>query len=499
MGNRKCAPTSTAPPGSIYRNGNRLWWSVHLPGTAARASYPLIPGARLQLEAGAAHVEADPGGTRFATADVGIAQTLAWAFWHQAVAAAAGQAAASGTLTLALLVQRFLDWAPTYYRNADGEQTGEADNLRLSCQPISNRWPELPAVEFQVRHLLAYRHYLVTGEWLDAHAPAIATEAMPGVLPFGGTPESTGEDISSPTAPQAPAGATRKGLARSTVNQRISSVQRMFGWACGEAQLLPSHVSLALDLIRPLKRGRSAVRETEPVEPVEDWAVEATLPYLTTVVRAMVQIQRLTGMRSTELCRMTPERIGRMHDGFWVYHCRLHKTRHKKHSDKSIALGPQAQGFLGPLLVGRGPGRPVFSPAESEAERRAARHAERKTPAEQGNGPGTNRQETPEKTAGDAYDRSSYYNAIRYGIRAANKARAAAAAAEGHDTWVPIPHWHPHQLRHNAADSITENADLAAAAAVLGHDTVAMTAHYARNAVDRIKLARAIDVARKMG
>ncbi len=278
----------------------------------------------------------------------------------------------------------------------------------------------------------------------------------------------------------------------------------MFTWAIGEPQLVPPNVAACLDLVKPLKAGRSQARETAAVAPVEDWAVEATLPHLTSVVGAMVQLQRLTGMRSTEICSMTADAIGRLHEDVWIYACRLHKNRHRvrpgRDPVKHIPLGPRAVAILEPLLKGRAPGRHVFSPAESEAKRRTQAHAQRITPANVGNAPGTNRRDEPQKAPGDAYDRLSYYKAVQYGIEAANKARAAQAAAEGRATWIRVPHWHPHQLRHNAAGCLVEeNGDLAAAAAALGHETVRMTEHYAHDVVERIRLAKAIDAARKIG
>ncbi len=51
-----------------------------------------------------------------------------------------------------------------------------------------------------------------------------------------------------------------------------------------------------------LPRGRTGARETEPIGPVEDAVVEATLPHLSRRVRGLVEFQRLTGCRPGEAC-----------------------------------------------------------------------------------------------------------------------------------------------------------------------------------------------------
>jgi hypothetical protein len=77
----------------------------------------------------------------------------------------------------------------------------------------------------------------------------------------------------------------------------------MFKWAVSE-ELVAESVYNALTTVRGLERGRSEARETEPVGPVADSVVEAKLPRLTHTVRAMVQVQRLTGARPGEICLM---------------------------------------------------------------------------------------------------------------------------------------------------------------------------------------------------
>jgi hypothetical protein len=70
----------------------------------------------------------------------------------------------------------------------------------------------------------------------------------------------------------------------------------MFKWGV-ENELVPVEVYQALRAVSGLAKGRSKARETEPVRPVPEEIVEATLPHLNPVVRAMVQFQHPTGWR----------------------------------------------------------------------------------------------------------------------------------------------------------------------------------------------------------
>jgi hypothetical protein len=87
------------------------------------------------------------------------------------------------------------------------------------------------------------------------------------------------------------------GLCRTTVNQRIGCIKRIFKWAASE-ELVPPTVYHGLQSVEGLRRGRSAAREAEPVRPVSDGHVDAVLPFLPPTVVAMVRLHRLTGMRS---------------------------------------------------------------------------------------------------------------------------------------------------------------------------------------------------------
>ncbi|MGC8560909.1 MAG: tyrosine-type recombinase/integrase [Phycisphaerae bacterium] len=284
----------------------------------------------------------------------------------------------------------------------------------------------------------------------------------------------------------------KAGLARVTCNSQTRRIVRMFKWAVSR-ELVPVTVYQALKAVEGLRRGKSAARETEPVKPVAWSTVEATLPFVNSHVAAMIRLQWLTGMRSGEVCRMSMADLD-MSGDLWIYRPRLHKTAALGHA-RIIPLGPQSQDVLRPLLKAASDAC-LFSPADAEAQRRAAAHASRKTPLSCGNRPGSHVRRHPKKRPGVCYSPDSYKGAIDYGIRKANAARAAAlgVAVDELPESERVPHWHPHQLRHAAATRIRKQYGLDAARAVLGHKSLAITEVYAEQ-----DATKAEEVAKSVG
>jgi hypothetical protein len=146
--------------------------------------------------------------------------------------------------------------------------------------------------------------------------------------------------------------------------------------ACDFGPLALKGVRHGLLCIEGLRRGRCGARESQPVKQVDDVVVAATLPFLCPTVRAMVQVQQLTGMRSGELVVMRGVDIDTSSD-VWRYTPQHHKTVHHGHS-RVIAIGPKAQEILKPFLP-EDPSQFVFSPRRARDERNAAKRAARKT------------------------------------------------------------------------------------------------------------------------
>ena len=90
----------------------------------------------------------------------------------------------------------------------------------------------------------------------------------------------------------------------------------------------------------------------------------------------------------------------------------------------------------------------------------------------------------PRKSPGERYTVDSYRRAIEYGIKWANQ-------EPDRDSNRAIAHWHPHQLRHNAATRLRREFGLDVTRAVLGHSSPIVTEVYAE--LDGAKAAEAME------
>jgi integrase len=288
-----------------------------------------------------------------------------------------------------------------------------------------------------------------------------------------------------------------KNLSRSEVNRRVRLVRAVFQWGVGEG-LLPAPVWQGLMAVKGIKRGRSDARETEPVRPVDDAMIDAVVSHLQPVVADMLRLQRLTGMRSGELCIMRPADVDRSASE-WTYTPMTHKTEHHGR-DRVIFFGPRAQAILAPYLT-REPATFCFCPAEAEAQRNAGRSEKRVTPLWESHRRRNiqKRKSGRRRPPGSAYTPESYAKAIdRACVRAypppAPLARVAGetiAAREeriGADGLAEVRAWHkahrfhPHQVRHRAAVEFRKRFGIEVCRALLGHSFAGMADHYAKAA-----------------
>ena len=150
----------------------------------------------------------------------------------------------------------------------------------------------------------------------------------------------------------------------------------MFKWGV-ENELVPVEIYRALAAVAGLRKGRTEARETDPVTPVPDAVVDATLPHLSETIHAMVQIQRQTGCRPGEVCIIRPRDVDISGD-VWCYRPESHKMQHHE-TDRRIYIGPNAQAVLRPWLIRRADTY-CFSPAESRTVFDAERRRNRTTP-----------------------------------------------------------------------------------------------------------------------
>ena len=384
------------------------------------------------------------------------------------------------------LVDQYWVFAQEYHRRADGTQTSESDLIRRALSFVVKLYGEMETREFETAHLEAVQHAMIDhGRW-----------------------------------------------SRKVINKMIGRVKRAFRWGARK-KMVPASVVALLDVVDPVKKGRTKAQERPKVKDVPLPAIEAVLPFLSPQVAAMVQLQLFTGARPGEICIMRGCDI-RMKGKTWTYEPVQHKTLHFEDDERVIHLGPKAQAlvkqFLKPDLTAY-----LFSPAESEAWHRRERRAARRTPHHYDNGPGDNCKRSPKRRPGDHYDENAYHHAI---IRACDVAfpppeplarRCGESKSEWHrrltpeqrrevrrllreqpgmqlpeslrwnrgesrrewmarlsdeqktelKKWRRAHRWKPNQLRHTAATLLREEFGLDAAQAVLGHKLVETTQVYA--------------------
>ena len=362
-------------------------------------------------------------------------------------AGATGTAPAAPDPTVNELILSYLRFADGYYRK-NGRPTKEPALLRLSYRPLREHYGHSLARAFGPLALKAVREAMI-----DAN------------------------------------------ISRAEINRRVGRIIRAFKWAV-ENELVPPSVHHGLRALAGLKRGRTRAKERDPVRPAPEESVEAIRPFVSRQVWAMVELQRLTGMRPGEVCQMRTRDVdtaGRI----WVYTPESHKTEHHGKS-RQVYLGPAAQAVIRPWLRPEGDAC-LFSPREATEERLARRRVGRRTPMTPSQRART-RKARPRKAPGDRYDTRSYAHAVARGcdrafphptlslIRRKDltvEQRAELAA------WRKARGWHPNRLRHNAATLLRKEFGLDTARAVLGHSSTAVTEVYAE--LDQAKAAGAME------
>jgi hypothetical protein len=131
------------------------------------------------------------------------------------------------SLTVGQLCMEFLGFAAEYYRSEDGEPTTELQGFRYSLKPLCEMYRTVSVSEFGPRKLDAVRDGLI-----------------------------------------------KRGLARSTINQTVGRIKRVFRWGVSR-ELVRSEILASLSALDGLKAGRSRAVEPPPVEPVLEEHVEA--------------------------------------------------------------------------------------------------------------------------------------------------------------------------------------------------------------------------------
>ena len=167
-------------------------------------------------------------------------------------------------LTLADVVARYLEFAERFYCRADGTPTREIDNIRDAVRPLLATYSTLAIESLGIRELKVVREQLID-----------------------------------------------RGLARTTIYDRLNRIVRIVGWA-GEGELCKPEVFGGLKALRPLRRGRSRAKETKRVRPLSRKHVEAVLESVSRPVAGILELMWHTGMRPGEACqlRLTDQALG---------------------------------------------------------------------------------------------------------------------------------------------------------------------------------------------
>ncbi|WP_339743360.1 site-specific integrase [uncultured Rubinisphaera sp.] len=215
--------------------------------------------------------------------------------WRQANDSTGKHATTVGQLCLA-----YHRHAEMFYRDENGEQTGEAKNYQKSLKILIENFRSIPCSEFGPLKLQQLQN-----EMCKKHV-------------------------------------------RSQVNKSISRVKAVFRWGVSQ-EMVPADIMMALDCVRGLQKGRSVAKEGEPVVPVPDEDFEPTVAKMSKNVAAICRMLILTGARVSEIRLM---RVGDIDTSgkVWLYRPGSHKNAWRG-KDRTIFIGPRAQAVLMPFIA----------------------------------------------------------------------------------------------------------------------------------------------------
>jgi integrase len=354
----------------------------------------------------------------------------------------------AGGLPINEVMLAFLRHAEQHYRREDGMQTSELREFKAAMKPLKELYGTLSVADFGPTKLKAVRQKMIDAD-----------------------------------------------VSRGVINQRVGRIVRMLKWAVSD-ELVPESVWRALTTVRGLEKGRTSARETEPVKSGAVEVVEATLPYVLPPVRAMIELQLVTGMRPGEVRIMRACDID-MSGDVWLYRPAHHKTRHKG-KERVVAVGPRGQEIIKPFLKLETQAF-LFSPRDAMAYRSERLREQRKTPVQPSQQ--RRRKRNPRKQPGACYEMTAYAHAVAKAVLATNTAKACdqCRPLRPEDRCADckafvIPHWHPHQLRHTHATEVRRRFGLEAAQVALGHSQAQITEVYAER-----DLTLAAKVAKQIG
>jgi len=268
---------------------------------------------------------------------------------------------------------------------------------------------------------------------------------------------------------------------RNTVNKYARFIVTIFAFGV-ENELVLETTWRALKVVKSLPKGHEGTFDHDERESVPDAVVIRTLPYMPPTLRAMVKLQRILGMRPSEIIKMRVGDIDRSkNNGLWYYVPGSYKTA--RYVGKIVfPLGKPEQDLIAPYLIGKTSESAVFSPRTAQAERNIEKRANRKTKISPSQATRNEKRASKPSRYGEFYDHRGYRQAIIHAIIKGNK-----VLPDGEK----IPSWYPYQLRHSASTATELTHSDEDAQALLGHRTVNMTKRYTHTQLKRReKMAR---------
>ena len=300
--------------------------------------------------------------------------------WMQGEPAPARESESSNDITVAEVCTQYHRWAEGYYVK-DGKPTTEMGNVKCAIKALRESYASLPAREFSPLKLKTVRQRFIDG-----------------------------------------------GLSRTDCNRFTSIVARIFRHGV-ENELIPPDVAHGLSAVKSLAKGRCEAPETDPVLPVDQDIIDATLPYLSPRNRAMVKIQFSWHAGPGNWSPCDRERsTSRKPSGSIVHDCTRPRTRGRIGSSR-LARVPGSCLHHGYPMIRTGSVSPP--------------------------------------SVGGHVSVAGYGEAIRTACKRA-----------------VLEPWSPNRLRHSGATRIRQQASLDAAQVILGHCSIRMTETYAERNID---------------
>jgi integrase len=248
-------------------------------------------------------------------------------------------------LTVTELIARYWRFANGYYVK-DGRPTSETHAIKLALRFLRRLYGNTAACEFSPKKLKAVREAMIAHE---------ITRKV----------KVTDEETGTVTVTRK---VVRKGMARRCINKLVGRLKRLFAWGV-EEELVPVAVHASLARVKGLKKGKSAARETARVRPVLEEHVQKVLAVVSPAVRAMIEVQRLTGCRPQDVVQMRSCEIDTT-GSVWEHRPRRFKTEHYNDDgtpdlDRVVYIGPKAQAVLKPLIPEIGTSTRAFPPGRT--------------------------------------------------------------------------------------------------------------------------------------